>query len=100
VPIVFARAGGALWSPIDGKLKAGGGLARVRNIERDPRVALLLDHYADGSSSGGSASTVARRSAVPIPMPKRRCARSIRSIATCRSSPASRGCCASIPSAS
>jgi PPOX class probable F420-dependent enzyme len=47
VPIVFARAGGALWSPIDGKLKTGGGLARVRNIERDPRVALLLDHYAD-----------------------------------------------------
>ncbi len=45
VPIVFARAGGALWSPIDGKPKSKGILARVRNIERDPRVALLLDHY-------------------------------------------------------
>jgi PPOX class probable F420-dependent enzyme len=45
VPIVFARAGGALWSPIDGKPKRGGALARIRNIERDPRVALLLDHY-------------------------------------------------------
>jgi len=45
VPIVFARAGGALWSPIDGKPKIPGTPARVRNIERDPRVALLLDHY-------------------------------------------------------
>jgi PPOX class probable F420-dependent enzyme len=45
VPIVFARAGGALWSPIDGKPKAPGVLARVRNALRDPRVALLLDHY-------------------------------------------------------
>lgn len=45
VPIVFARAGGVLWSPIDGKPKSGGVLARVRNVLRDPRVALLLDHY-------------------------------------------------------
>lgn len=45
VPIVFARAGGALWSPIDGKPKSAGTIARVRNIERDSRVALLLDHY-------------------------------------------------------
>ena len=45
VPIVFARVGGALWSPIDGKPKSPGVLARVRNILRDPRVALLLDHY-------------------------------------------------------
>jgi PPOX class probable F420-dependent enzyme len=47
VPIVFARAGGALWSPIDGKPKRGGELARVRNVARDPRVALLLDRYDD-----------------------------------------------------
>ena len=46
VPIVFARVGGALWLPIDGKPKSPGVLARVRNIESDPRVALLLDHYA------------------------------------------------------
>jgi PPOX class probable F420-dependent enzyme len=45
VPIVFARAEGALWSPIDGKPKRGGELARVRNIRRDPRVSLLLTHY-------------------------------------------------------
>lgn len=46
VPIVFARQGGALWSPIDAKPKREGELARVRNLERDPRVALLLDRYA------------------------------------------------------
>ena len=45
VPIVFARSGGALWSPIDGKPKSAARLARIRNVERDPRVALLLDHY-------------------------------------------------------
>jgi PPOX class probable F420-dependent enzyme len=45
VPIVFAESGGALWSPIDGKPKRGAELARVRNLRRDPRVCLLLDHY-------------------------------------------------------
>jgi len=47
VPIVFARARGALWSPIDGKPKRGGELARVRHIRRDPRVSLLLSHYEE-----------------------------------------------------
>ena len=45
VPIVFAESGGALWSPIDGKPKRGGELARVRNLRADPRVCVLLDHY-------------------------------------------------------
>lgn len=45
VPVVFARAGGALWSPVDGKPKRSVALARIRNAEREPRVALLLDHY-------------------------------------------------------
>lgn len=45
VPVVFARAGGRLWSPVDGKPKRGGELARLRNARRDPRVSLLLDHY-------------------------------------------------------
>ncbi|MEE9609490.1 MAG: TIGR03668 family PPOX class F420-dependent oxidoreductase [Myxococcota bacterium] len=45
VPVVFAREGGRIWSPVDGKPKAGGVLARVRNVEHDPRVSLLLDHY-------------------------------------------------------
>ena len=47
VPIVFARSGAALFSPIDGKPKRAGPLARERNLETDPRVAVLLDHYDD-----------------------------------------------------
>jgi PPOX class probable F420-dependent enzyme len=47
VPIVFARVDAALYSPIDGKPKRGGLLARERNLRADPRVALLLDHYED-----------------------------------------------------
>ena len=46
VPIVFARVGERLWSPVDGKPKAAGELARVRNIDRTPEVSLLLDDYS------------------------------------------------------
>jgi PPOX class probable F420-dependent enzyme len=45
VPVVFARAGGRIWSPVDTKPKRGGELARVRHLRREPRAALLLDHY-------------------------------------------------------
>ncbi len=45
VPVVFARCGGLLWSPVDGKPKRGGELVRVRNVRGDPRVSLLLDQY-------------------------------------------------------
>lgn len=45
VPIVFAHCAGALFTPIDGKPKRGGALARERNVRADPRVAVLLDHY-------------------------------------------------------
>ena len=45
VPIVFAASGGRLWSPVDGKPKSGRELARVANVERRPRVSLLLDDY-------------------------------------------------------
>ena len=47
VPIVFARAQGSLWSPIDGKPKRGGELARIRHVRRDPHVSLLFTHYQD-----------------------------------------------------
>jgi PPOX class probable F420-dependent enzyme len=47
VPVVFAHVAGALWSPIDGKPKAAGPIARVRNIAREPRVSLLMDQYDD-----------------------------------------------------
>jgi PPOX class probable F420-dependent enzyme len=65
VPIVFARTGGVLWSPIDGKPKSAAKLARVRDIERDPRVTVLLDRYDDDWSRlwwirvAGGASLVA-----------------------------------------
>jgi PPOX class probable F420-dependent enzyme len=53
VPVVFARSAGRLWFPVDDKPKreAGGELARVANVRRDARVALLLDQYeADWSA--------------------------------------------------
>ena len=46
MPIVFARVGTRLFSPIDGKPKKSGRLARLRHIERCPRVGLVLDGYA------------------------------------------------------
>ena len=46
VPIVFARSRGRLWSPVDGKPKRGGELARVRNLRAHPAVSLLLDDYS------------------------------------------------------
>jgi PPOX class probable F420-dependent enzyme len=47
VPVVFARAGACLWSPVDGKPKSGGELARLRHVRSDPRVSLLLDDYTE-----------------------------------------------------
>ena len=44
-PIVYASIGDALWSPIDGKPKRGGELARVRDVRRDPRVCVLVDGW-------------------------------------------------------
>ncbi|MCZ6828926.1 MAG: pyridoxamine 5'-phosphate oxidase family protein [Gammaproteobacteria bacterium] len=45
VPIVFVRYEGLLWSPVDGKPKSGGELARVRNVRMNPDMSLLLDAY-------------------------------------------------------
>lgn len=45
VPVVFARVGGILWSPIDAKPKARREPARVRYLRARPRAGLLLDHY-------------------------------------------------------
>jgi len=46
-PVVFAPAEGSVWTPIDGKPKTGGPLARLANAAADPRAALLLDEYSD-----------------------------------------------------
>lgn len=45
VPLVFARHKDIIWSPVDGKPKSGGELARVRNVRKNPNVSLLLDSY-------------------------------------------------------
>ena len=47
VPIVFAVVDGVVCSPIDGKPKRTVALQRLRNVERDARAALLIDHYGD-----------------------------------------------------
>ena len=49
VPVCYAFDGRRWYSAIDGKPKRLGGrdLARVRNIEANPRVSVLVDHYDD-----------------------------------------------------
>ena len=51
VPVVFALAGEVIWTPVDAKPKSGRRLQRLRNIEADPRVTLLVDHYDEDWSS-------------------------------------------------
>lgn len=45
VPVVFAVVGDEIASPIDHKPKSGTVMARIRNLERDPRVTLLVDRW-------------------------------------------------------
>lgn len=47
VPVVFCVHEGDLYIPVDGKPKASSRLRRLRNIERNPAVALLIDEYSD-----------------------------------------------------
>lgn len=48
LPIVFARAANALWSPVDGKPKGTPErLGRLARLARAPQVMLLIDHYAE-----------------------------------------------------
>jgi PPOX class probable F420-dependent enzyme len=46
-PVCFALDGDTAWSAVDAKPKSGRRLQRLRNIERDARAALLVDHYED-----------------------------------------------------
>lgn len=47
IPICFAFDGKLFYSPIDEKPKraAPSKLKRIRNIQENPRVALIIDHY-------------------------------------------------------
>jgi len=47
VPFVFALKGDTLYWAVDDKPKRSKDLQRLRNIERDPRVSVLFDHYSD-----------------------------------------------------
>jgi PPOX class probable F420-dependent enzyme len=49
VPVCYATDGQAYYSPIDAKTKRTPPeqLKRVRNIRKNPRVALLIDHYEE-----------------------------------------------------
>ena len=51
VPIVFAVAGDAVYSAVDAKPKRTTALKRLENVARNPRVALLADHYDDSDWS-------------------------------------------------
>ncbi len=48
VPVVFVVVDGQVVVPIDTvKAKAGRRLQRLANVERDPRIVLLVDRYDD-----------------------------------------------------
>lgn len=47
VPVVFAVAGGVIYTAVDAKPKTTTRLRRLANIEHNPGVSLLVDHYAD-----------------------------------------------------
>lgn len=47
VPITFAPDDDALYFAIDFKPKKTADLQRLRNIEADPAVSVLVDHYED-----------------------------------------------------
>jgi len=47
VPIVFACREGVIYTAIDAKPKTTLRLRRIRNIEINPQVSVLVDHYED-----------------------------------------------------
>jgi PPOX class probable F420-dependent enzyme len=51
VPIVFAVDGDRMYSAVDAKPKRTWALRRLANIRVNPRVAVLVDHYADDWST-------------------------------------------------
>lgn len=47
VPITFAFEGGMLYFAVDHKPKVSSNLRRLRNIQENSRVSILVDRYAD-----------------------------------------------------
>lgn len=46
VPVVFALRDGIVYTAVDAKRKTTQRLRRLANIEDNPRVSMLVDHYA------------------------------------------------------
>jgi PPOX class probable F420-dependent enzyme len=51
VPITFVLARSTVVTAIDHKAKTTRSLQRLHNIDRDPRVTILIDHYDDDWAS-------------------------------------------------
>ena len=66
VPVCYALADGAIVIPVDEKPKRSRNLERVRNIERDPRVTLLFDRYADDWTQLAWVRVDGRASVLPL----------------------------------
>ena len=47
VPVVFAVHGDVVYTAVDAKRKSTKKLRRLANIEGNPQVSLLVDHYDD-----------------------------------------------------
>lgn len=47
VPVVFAVHGGVVYTAVDAKRKSTRKLRRLTNIEGNPQVSMLVDHYDD-----------------------------------------------------
>jgi PPOX class probable F420-dependent enzyme len=47
VPVVFAVHGDVVYTAVDAKRKSTKKLRRLANIEANPQVSLLVDHYDD-----------------------------------------------------
>jgi PPOX class probable F420-dependent enzyme len=45
VPVVFAVRGNTVFTAVDGKPKSTTRLKRLANIEQNPQVSMLVDHY-------------------------------------------------------
>lgn len=74
VPVVFAVAGDLLWIAVDHKPKSSRNLKRLRNIQSNPAVSLLVDHYEDDwtalwwARADGTAAVVSTPSAMTDPI--------------------------------
>jgi PPOX class probable F420-dependent enzyme len=47
VPIVFAVAGDTIYTAVDAKPKRSTALRRIANVQANPHVSVLTDHYDD-----------------------------------------------------